>query len=191
MDPLVALSMGIVAGISPSPHSFYLTHVSLQDRREGLKVLIGGVLADILIIQISALMLAGAIQAWAHEITMVGNGFLFIIAYRLFIRRSCIRQPLLAPPENRGASYAKGFVIQLVNPNPYFFWACIFFPRTIHLGKLQTLTAGLLFLIFTYLIKWFVFGGTAQKIPTGLRLNVARSAFLIFIAGYFYKMWMP
>lgn len=185
-----ALLLGVVAGLSLSPHTIRSAFLwNNRQAKYGFTFLASGLLADISIIMIS-FMASGspfALQTlkFSHFREFI---FIFYIAWLLHLSWkiifSNIRLPTIALTSKDffGLSQKRivwqGFYFQLINPNPWFFWLTIsvllnssnrfwiftpVFLMTMITGKF-IYSRHLTQLCANRLLKWIPLGGIALQI---------------------------
>jgi threonine/homoserine/homoserine lactone efflux protein len=181
MSLLELLCFGLVAGLSPSPHSVFLLCTSLQEPAASRKVLTGGILGDLVIIFSTGLLAFEGPQLLRPYLSIIGSLCMIFMGWKLF------RGGVPAPSSARrslNAPLVGAFGIQLLNPYPYMFWSGIFFVRHLESKNTEIFIAALLFLCLVHSVKWVVYGAWARGLTASLRVLMARGAFLVFCASY-------
>jgi threonine/homoserine/homoserine lactone efflux protein len=122
---------GLIAGLAPSPHTFYMLDEIGTPRgsRKALKIIAGGVMADLGIIILCALA-ASLIQReliLMKLFKVLGIFYMGYLARGLFQNSPQINLNSDLPHSDSSRVFLKSASIQMINPNPYFFWGLLFF----------------------------------------------------------------
>lgn len=183
------VSMGIVAGLSPSPHSIFLSYIQTRRGRGGVEVLLGGLGADLLIISLSLALSQSLGLGWLRNSESVLRAFSFCVilwmAFKIFVPSRGPKKELsdIGP----SSVFLKALGIQLLNANPYLFWFGVFAPIMRSLSLQRGVGAASLFLFVTYSIKWLMYAKSVQFFGPSVRLSLIRMAFLVFLLSYFLR----
>jgi threonine/homoserine/homoserine lactone efflux protein len=115
---------GLAAGFSPGPLTFLVLRETLaHGLRAGIKVAFAPALTDVPIIVLTGFAVEKLLrsQPAAGSIALVGGLFLVYLGYSSLTFRGA-RLPEGQP---RSRSLGKGVAVNLLNPNPYIFWATV------------------------------------------------------------------
>lgn len=162
---LLALSLGLSAGLSPGPLMTLVITTSLQDGFwRGLRVAVAPFLTDLPIILLSVFVLH-LLPPWTLAVIAVA-GSVYVVYLGWETMRSAGRADLASParsveagaeadsdpssaPGRDGALLRRGAAVNALNPHPYLFWATVGGPALLAAFG-QSLLQGLLFLVGFY-----------------------------------------
>lgn len=131
---------GLAGGFSPGPTATLVVSQTLRfGILDGIKVAIAPALTDAPIILV-AVLLVGQLARFEPVlgiISFLGAAFLLYLAFEsLRVRELEIDETEVEP-----RSISKGFVVNILNPNPYLFWFVIGAPKLIEAAKISWMTA--------------------------------------------------
>lgn len=118
---IMGIILGAVAGISPGPLLTLVISQTLRyGKKEGLKVSIAPLIADLPLILVSVFLIA---ELTDYDnilgiISLVGAAFLIYLAYE------CLSSKKINPKQSdvESKSLQKGIITNMLNPHPYLFW---------------------------------------------------------------------
>ena len=118
---VTGIIFGTVAGISPGPLLALVISQTLRfGKKEGMKVAIAPLIADLPIILISVFFITkiASYNKILGLITLVGAIFLIYLSYE------CLTAKKINPKHSNveSKSLQKGFITNMLNPHPYLFW---------------------------------------------------------------------
>lgn len=165
------LLLALPTTLTPGSFKVFLISESLQNGfRRSWPIAFAPAITDGPIIVLVVLALTQLPQTYLDLLRLLGGFFLLYLAARIVVLlRRTTGATLQAPGEHAGRqSLGRAIVINLLNPNPYIFWAVVAGP--ILVGALeQSLVYGLTFVIAFYgafitglLIVAWVFGTIGQ-----------------------------
>ena len=156
-----ALLFGLTAGLSFSPHTLGMVLKTIMSgRRNGLIFMLSGLSLDIILIA-SVLLLQSSFELnEAHQHLL--RGFSGLMVIRMGIKAYRARLDLQLSKKDT-SSWREGFILQLLNPNPYLFWVLIGVPYMISLrNDGLALQFVLTFTFVTYGIKTLIVESCAR-----------------------------
>jgi threonine/homoserine/homoserine lactone efflux protein len=132
--------LGLAAGFSPGPLSFLVIAETLaHGLRAGIKVALAPALTDVPIILLTWLVLDHLrhYQAVSAAIPLIGGLFLCRVGFTSLT----YREAALNTGDLRPHSLAKGVAANLLNPNPYIFWASVGTPAILNALSISAIHA--------------------------------------------------
>jgi threonine/homoserine/homoserine lactone efflux protein len=167
--------LGLAAGFSPGPLTVLVIGETLRHGlRSGLQVAIAPILTDIPIILLAMLalerLLAGPIALGA--VSLAGGVFLLWLGYR----STRVAGVDVSSAGGEPHSIRKGIAINLLNPNPYVFWASVGVPAVLNALSVSWLHAA----AFLGAFFFFIVGSKAllAKLVHGSRTFMQSGVYL-------------
>lgn len=126
--------LGLAAGFSPGPLTVLVVGETLRHGlRSGLQVAMAPLLTDIPIILLAALLIGRLTDSplALGALSLAGGLFLLWLGFASLKLGPVMLPPDASPPR----SIRKGIAINLLNPNPYIFWAGVGVPTLLSAGE--------------------------------------------------------
>lgn len=183
--------LGLPAAAQPGPFQAYLLAQTMKHGwRRTLPAALAPLLSDGPIILLVVLLLTRLPPAFLRALQLAGALFLLYLAWRAM--QTFRRADFAAPPATAAQqSVLEAALMNLLNPNPYIYWATVTGPLLVAAWRLSP-SHGLAFLLGFYgtLIGGFVlfialFGGARQFGPRVSRALTLVSAVALFGFGLY------
>lgn len=130
---LLGLGMGLAAGVSPGPLLFLTIAATLRDgRRAGVLVALAPLLSDLIVVT-AVVVVLGSIPAAALGVLGVVGGVVVMWLGVQSWREARLATLRVEDAGSGGAGRAlwRGFVVNLLSPHPWVFWATALGPLTV------------------------------------------------------------
>jgi threonine/homoserine/homoserine lactone efflux protein len=143
---LIAISLGLTAGISPGPLLTLVVSETLKyGKKEGIKLALVPLITDLPIVFLSVLFLAkiSGSNLILGIISALGAIFLLYLAYgSIFFRTKT------SHPEHVPKSLQRGIITNFLSPHPYLFWIFVGGNLLIEASEVSNLTAVIFVTLF-------------------------------------------
>jgi threonine/homoserine/homoserine lactone efflux protein len=192
---LQGLALGLTAAIQPGPFQAYL--MSLVARVGGRRALPAGfapLFSDGPILMLVLFLLTTLPAGALTGLRIVGGVFLLYLAWNAFraARRSTTDEsPTVAAPSGEWGGVLKASLMNMLNPNPYIFWATVAGPILLAAWR-QALGLGLAFLAGFYaaiiggnMLLILALAGAGRIDPRVNRAMGLLSAVILFAFGLY------
>ncbi|NPA07284.1 MAG: LysE family translocator [Chloroflexi bacterium] len=144
-----AVGLGLSAALMPGPlQAFFLAQALRRGWRNVWFLAFTPLLSDGPIVALTLLVLSRLPLTWLNALRVLGSAYLLWLAWQL--ARSAAR-PEAQEDDARGRvrSLGQAVLINLVNPNPYIFWATVLGPPVVELAR-QDWRAGVAVVVLFY-----------------------------------------
>ncbi|MFC1997084.1 LysE family translocator [Chloroflexota bacterium] len=143
-------ALGISAGAAPGPMQAYLISETLSGGwRKAIHLIFVPILSDTPIIILTTFILKKFPDLVLQIISMIGGFFVLYLAWGFWKQWRATVSEQISPLEVQRRSFGKAVAMNLLNPNPYIFWAFVSGPILINALE-QSWFHGLTFLVGFY-----------------------------------------
>jgi threonine/homoserine/homoserine lactone efflux protein len=186
--------LGFSASATPGPFMAYLISQSVRNGwRRTLLAAFAPLLSDTPILALVLLVLTQLPTAFLFALKIAGGLFILYLAWGAYasFKRFDAESAAALEPEAGRQNVLQAAVMNLLNPNPYIFWATVGGPILIEGWRLAPILGGI-FLIGFYIVLIgglilliIVFGTLGQMSPRVSRvLSIASAVLLLAFGGY-------
>lgn len=122
---LIAVALGLVAGLVPGPFSALIASTAIaRGLRAGVEVAVVPLATEIPIMLLTALVLHHLPLGFLRWVGVVGGALLLFVAYRIFHKADRLTEPGLEAPAGR-SRLLKPLLVGVLSPNPWLFWLLV------------------------------------------------------------------
>ena len=167
--------LGLAAGVAPGPLLALVISQTLRfGTAEGLKVAAAPLISDLPIVAAALFLLSrlAGFQGLLGAISLAGGGYVAFLAWESF----CADPSRVSKSGKRPRSWAKGAMVNFLNPHPYLFWLTVGGPLVIRHSKENPVSPWL-----------FVLGFYTTLIGAKLAVALATGRFRGFLSGTAYR----
>lgn len=144
------LALGFPAAMTPGPlQAYFLSQTMLSGWRRTLPAALAPILSDGPIILLVLLLLKQIPPWYLHFLRIAGGIFIIYLAIRAYTGWRQNRTDNDLPPESSSRGLLQATLTNLLNPNPYIFWAFVAGPILLDAWR-QSSIQGLFFLVGFY-----------------------------------------
>lgn len=186
------LSFGLSAGAMPGPLHAYLMSQTLKGGvRRALPAAFAPLLSDGPIITLVLLVLTQLPDSVARGLQIVGGVFLLYLAWGAYRTFRTLDDDAALDPGSGQQSLRDAALVNLLNPNPYIFWAAVGGPTLLD-GWREAPGHGLGFILAFYVVLIgtfagfvFIFASARHLGPRVSRALSGLSAVVLFVFGVY------
>ena len=182
--------LGISAGAAPGPMQAYLISETLAGGwQRSLPLIFVPIVSDIPIVVLTTFILKQFPESVLQAISLVGGLFVFYLAWGFWKKVQETHEHLNTSQQNSRHSFGKAVAMNLLNPNPYIFWAFVSGPILINalnqswLHVLAYLTGFYGVFMLTMLAFIIIFHQTRRFGPKVVRSIQLFSIFVFVVFG--------
>ena len=190
------MTLGFVAAVQPGPYQTFLISRTLQHGwRNTLPAVFAPLLSDIPAISLALLMLTSLPLWMENALYFVGGFFVFFLAYGVFrsFRNYTFNRAALL--ESKRQSFLRAVTLNLLNPNPYFYWSLVSGPLLLR-GWREAAAHGIAMVSSFYATMLLtcagiilLFAGVGRLFPKVNRMLLGISVVALALFG-FYQLWL-
>ena len=183
-------ALGISAGAAPGPMQAYLISETLVGGwRRSLPLIFVPFISDTPIVVLTTMILKQLPESVLQVISLVGGIFVLYLAWGFWKQLREMQDPSNTPQQISRRSFGKAVAMNLLNPNPYIFWAFVSGPILINaidqswLHALAFLAGFYGVFMLTMLAFIFIFHQARRFGPKVVRVIQIFSIFVLVIFG--------